>query len=363
MVPNTCMKVGVKMPGDGKKKRFKWLIILLVFIVIIISAGVFAYSYYNDSIYKPMAGLKAPEKVEVNIETGTSSAQITQQLYEAGLIKNMDTFKIYLKLSNLGDKIQAGKYEMNTGMNAAEIVDKMVKGDVLKDTVIVTIPEGYTVKDIAAKFEEAKLTSSDEFMKAEENDSFDYGFLKNLPKRPVRLEGYLFPDTYEFSKDVTAHQIIDRMLSRFNEIMNNDMIAKAKDLNLTIDQAVTVASMIEKEAKIPSERPTIASVIYNRLKKKMLLQIDATVQYAQGQWKDKLLTQDTQIDSPYNTYKYAGLPVGPISNPGKASLEAAMNPDKTDYLFYVLKKDGNGAHVFTKTYAEHLKEIAKNKTN
>lgn len=357
------MKVGVKMPGDGKKRKARWLIVLLIFIFIIISAGILAYGYYNDSIYKPISGSKAPEKIDVMIETGASSAQITEQLYNEGLIKNMDTFKLYLKLNGLGDKIQAGKYEMNTGMNVVEIVDKMVKGDILKDTIKVTIPEGFTVKDIAAKFEESGLTSSEEFMKAEENDSFDYDFLKNLPKRPVRLEGYLFPDTYEFSKDVTVHQIIDRMLSRFDEILSDDINAKSKDLNLTIDQVITVASMIEKEAKIPSERPTIASVIYNRLKIKMLLQIDATVQYALGQWKDKVLTKDTEIDSPYNTYKYTGLPIGPISNPGKASLEAAVNPDKTDYLFYVLKKDGGGTHVFTKTYEEHLNEIAKNRTN
>jgi UPF0755 protein len=134
------------------------------------------------------------------------------------------------------------------------------------------------------------------------------------------------------------------MLSRFDEIVNSDIRQKAKDRNMSIDQVVAVASMIEKEAAVPAERPTIAGVIYNRIESKMLLQIDATVQYALGEWKEKLLTKDTQIDSPYNTYKYKGLPAGPISSPGKASIEAAVNPEKGDYLFYVLKKGGGGTH-------------------
>jgi UPF0755 protein len=187
--------------------------------------------------------------------------------------------------------------------------------------------------------------------------------LKSLPERSGRLEGYLFPDTYEFPKNVTAEQIIDRMLKRFDNVFTDDMKQRAEAINMSTDQIVTLASIIEKEARVPEERPVIAAVYYNRLKKKMLLQADATVQYALGQWKDKVLYEDLKVDSPYNTYKYQGLPIGPISNPGKASLEAAVSPEKVDYLFYVAKSDGSGAHTFTVTYDQFLKEIQKNKTN
>ena len=354
------------MNNDIKKSISKWLIISIILIsILVIAAGAFyyAYIYYNNSIYNPLSETGKSKKVDIIINKGSSTDDIVTTLFENGLIKNKTTLKIYLKLSNQGNTLKAGKYELNSDMNVPDIINKIVKGDVKKDTIKITIPEGYSVKDIAAAFEKSGLGNKDKFIEIAQNYNFEHDFLKNLSKRPMRLEGYLFPDTYEFLKDVTPEQIIKRMLDRFNEIFSKEMIKKTADMNLTIDKVVTMASIIEKEARVEIERPVIASVYYNRLKIKMPLQADATVQYALGQWKEKLLYKDLEINSPYNTYKYPGLPVGPIANPGRASIDAALNPDNVDYLYYVAKNDGSGTHAFTKTYQDFLTERQKNKTN
>lgn len=349
------------MPGKNRK-RVAWIIIPVIILVILASAAAYGYAYYNDSIYKPISNSNTPEKIDIVIGN-SDSGKIPDILYNAGLIKNKTTFKIYLKLSKLDSKLMAGKYEFSTEMSAVEIVDKMVKGDIKKDTIKLTVPEGFTVKEIADAVEKAGLGSSQKFQDAAKNGTFDYEFLKNLPKRSGKLEGYLFPDTYELPKNATPEQIIARMLDRFNEKFNQEMKRLASARGMTVDQIVTMASIIEKEAKIESERPIIAGVYYNRLEIKQPLQVDATVLYALGGWKEKVLFKDLEIDSPYNTYKYPGLPIGPISNPGNASLNAALNPDDINYLYYVAKGDGSGAHSFTVTYNDFLKEVEKNRMN
>lgn len=351
------------MPDEKIKRKRKWFIIPLVLLAAIAAAGIYGYGYYNESIYSPISQSEEPKKVEISIKRGTGSSQIAQQLYDAGLIRNIDTFKLYLRFSELGDKIQAGNYELSTSMNVVDIVDKMVRGDVIRDTITVTIPEGYSIADMADAFEKAGLVSKDKFLEAVKGDSYNYDFLSGIKERPERLEGYLFPDTYEFAKNVTAEQIVDRMLKRFDEMFTQDMRDKAKEMDMSIDDVVIMASIIEKEARLADERPIIAAVYYNRLKKNMLLQADATVQYALGKWREKLYYKDLEVDSQYNTYKYPGLPIGPIASPGKASLLAALNPEDVDYLFYVAKPDGSGAHSFTVTYEDFQKEKAKNTTN
>jgi conserved hypothetical protein, YceG family len=351
------MKEGAFM---GQIKKIV-LIIISSLLLLLILCGAGAWWYYKNSIYSPMSGSAEARNIDVTISQGLSNTQIADLLYSSGLIKNKLTFRFYIKNSGVGSKLKAGKYALNTGMNAAQIVQKIVSGDVKRDTVKVTVPEGYALKDIADAVEKAGLVSKDKFLSAAKSSTYDYDFLLNLSKRPTRLEGYLFPDTYEFEKTATADQIIEKMLSRFKEVFTADMKKKAADMNMTVDQIVTIASIIEKEAKVSNERPVIAAVIYNRLKIKKNLEIDATVQYALGQWKDKLTYNDLKVDSPYNTYKYSGLPVGPISNPGKASLDAALNPDNVKYLYYVAKKDGGGTHVFTTTFQEHQNAIAQNR--
>lgn len=351
-------KEGVGMPRE-KKSSIKVGLIITSVILIVMAASVFAaYKNYNDSIYRPLSGTDNASSVEITIDIN-NVRQLPETLYNEGLIRNKDALKIYLKLSGQGSRLKAGKYELTTAMSAYQMIDKIVKGEVKKDTVRVTIPEGFTINDIAALMESKGFGSKDKFIETAQNTNFDFDFLKNLPKRSGKIEGYLFPDTYDFPKNATPEQIIKRMLMRFEEIFDEEMQRKAADRKMTIDQVVTVASMIEKEAKIDKERPVIARVIYNRIDKKMPLQIDATVQYSLGQWKERLTVEDTKVNSPYNTYKVTGLPIGPISNPGKASLEAAVNPDDNNYLYYVYKFDDSKTHAFSANYQDFLKDKQK----
>jgi len=346
--------------SDSKKAKFPLGVLIVALLIAAIGASLFlAYSYYNNSIYKPASPPNESTPVNVTIKSGSTSAQIANILYDKGLIKDKNTFRIYLKINELGDKLQAGNYEFNTGMNVEEIVDKLLKGDVIKDSVTVTIPEGYEIKEIAEVLERKGLVKKEEFIEAAQNISFDYDFLKELPDRPVKLEGYLFPDTYEFSKNATAEQIIKKMLNRFDEIFDDEMRQKAASMGLTIDEVVTMASIIEREAKVDEERPLVSAVFYNRLEIGQMLQSCATVQYILGERKEKLLNKDLEIDSPYNTYKNKGLPIGPIANPGKASLDAALNPADVDYLYFVLKDPVKGTHAFSNNYNDFLKDKKK----
>lgn len=346
------------MPG-GKKRIMVVLLVLLIIASVFAAAAVSAYSSYKNFIFEPISESGQNDIKEVEIKSGSTSKEIIDVLYDEGLIRNKTALRVYLKISNLGGSIKAGRYELHKGMSAEDIINKMVKGQVKRDTVKVTIPEGYEIKEIAAAFEKAGLADKDKFIEATQNVSYDYDFLKSLPSRPVKLEGYLFPDTYEFSKNVTPEEIVKRMLGRFNEVFNEEMIKKAESMNLTIDQVVTMASIVEREARASDERPVIAAVFYNRIKKKMRLESCATVQYALGERKENLLYKDLEIDSPYNTYKKDGLPVGPIANPGKASIEAALNPADADYLFFVLKDGTSGTHAFSNNYNQFLKDKQK----
>ncbi|KPU44946.1 putative aminodeoxychorismate lyase [Oxobacter pfennigii] len=345
------------MPKGSKKSAGKAKVGIIVFLIIIalISASAYAaVNYYNKSIYEPAGASDAP-MLEVTIESGSTSQDIIKTLFNEGLIKDKNSLNIFIRLNKLSGKLMAGKYQLSKSMNAAAIVDKIAKGDVIRDTVKVTIPEGYEIKDIASVFEKAGLVDKETFMNAAQTVNFDYDFLKDIPERDIKLEGYLFPDTYEFSKNVTAEQIINRMLSRFDEIYDEDMRKKTEELNLTIDKVVNMASIVEREAKVAEERPIVAAVFYNRIKINQKLESCATVQYALGERKENLLYKDLEIDSPYNTYKHSGLPVGPIANPGKASLIAALNPEDVDYLYFVVKDQNAGTHAFSKTYSEFLR--------
>ena len=348
------LKSSDKKKSSLNKKTITVIVILIAAIIIFI----LALSYYRKCVYIPLSNMR-DKKIDVLISG--SSYDIAETLEDKGLIRNKYAFLIYAKNKKVAGRLQAGKYEFDPGMNSVEIIEKMINGDVKKDTVRITIPEGYDIKSMADAFEKAGLVKKSDFLNAVKNGNYDYDFLKGIPNREYKLEGYLFPDTYEFVKGSTAEQIINKMLKRFGEVFNDDMRNKAKEKNMTIDDIVIIASMIEREAQVASERPTISAVIYNRLKDNEKLRIDATVLYALGDWKDKVTFKDLEVDSPYNTYKYKGLPIGPIANPGAASLEAALNPDNVNYKYYVAKKGGNGSHIFSVTYEEHLKAIENNK--
>lgn len=335
------------------KNKKKTAMLLLIILALIAAAAGITYSSYRNFITKPASDNGG--EVVFKIEKGSTSSNIIDGLYDKELISNRLFAKIYVKL-NVKKSLKAGEYTFDKSMSPEAIFEKLQKGTRDLDVVRVTFPEGYNIKQIAGVLKEKGLIiEEDAFIKETQEGEFDYDFLKDIPKdRPSRLEGYLFPDTYEFKAGVTEHQIIDKMLERFEEIFNQEISKKLGDRSL--DELIIMASIVEREARVESERPIIAAVFYNRLKIDMQLQSCATIQYILGTNKERLLNKDLEIESPYNTYLNSGLPAGPISSPGRNSIKAALEPADVDYLYFVLKKyDGDGSHNFASNYNEFLK--------
>jgi len=334
-------------------KFFFKLILTFGILLIIGSFGV--YQYYQASLKPTNPG----EAVVVEIPKGSSSKKIADLLEQHQIIKNSQTFVIYLQQKGKGSQLQAGKYQFTPGQTVDEVIGKMVNGEVYVDSVEVTIPEGWTVTQIASLLAEKGLVNKDKFIQETNTGSFSYPFVENIPSSlPYRLEGYLFPKTYQFEKGISEHAIIDRMLAQFQAEYNSAWTEQLNQRNMSIHDMITLASIVEREVSVPKERPIVAGVYYNRLKQDILLQADATVQYALREQKERLTYKDLEIDDVYNTYKYKGLPPGPIAAPGISSIEAVIKPAQHEFLFYVTKKDGSGEHYFSKTYNEHLKNIA-----
>jgi UPF0755 protein len=236
-----------------------------------------------------------------------------------------------------------------------EIMELLLTGKA--DTLRFTIPEGYDIKRVTAKLAEEGLINQEAFLKEIESGQFDYEFLKDAPAGPDRLEGFLFPETYEIFATANEHDIIDKMLYQFNKVFTAEYYARAEELGMSVREVITLASIIEREARVPEDRPIIASVFYNRLTIDMPLQSCATVQYILGEQKPVLSIKDTQIESPYNTYQNLGLPPGPIASPGADSIKAALYPADTNYLYFLAK--GDGSHAFSSTYEQFLRDKAK----
>jgi len=328
----------------------KIVISVIVFITII---PVFAYIWFY-SMLTPK-NVASQVLLEFEVPSGSTANQLAVKMQDQGIIKNQLAFRLYAKISGKDDKIKAGKYYLSPSMSTERILDKLVKGETINEDVRITIPEGSTLKTIAAILSEKGLVSEEEFFQSLDIDKFKdkYAFLNDFPPDST-LEGFLFPDTYLLPPSKNAEFYIDTMLSRFNDVYFNEVesVVKANKIELNLYQVVTLASIVEAEAKLNSERPIIAGVFYNRLKLGMPLQSCATVEYALGEHKEELTLADLEVDSPYNTYKVNDLPPGPIGAPGLASLLAVANPAKVDYLYFVAK--GDGSHIFSKTYQEHL---------
>ncbi|EYE89675.1 ABC transporter substrate-binding protein [Fervidicella metallireducens AeB] len=333
--------------GSNTSTKRIWFIGITVLILIS------PFVVYNLFLNLPISKTKID--VEFRVANGESINTVINNLNKKGLIKSKLLAKIYLKNQNINKTFKKGVYRFNTSMTPKDVFKKLINGELDPDILSFTVPEGYTVKQIADKLvSKGVIKDADAFIKEAENGKFDYEFLNNIPKdRPSRLEGYLFPDTYELRKGMNERDIIIKMLDTFNYVYKTSLKEGLANSKLTLDDVVIMASIIEREAKSSEERPVIASVFYNRLNINMPLQSCATVQYALGKTKPVLYFKDLEIDSPYNTYKNAGLPVGPIANPGKDSLEAALNPAKTEFIYFVAK--GDGTHHFTKDYNEFLR--------
>ncbi|MBC5639956.1 MULTISPECIES: endolytic transglycosylase MltG [Clostridia] len=295
--------------------------------------------------------LKINNEEIVEVAEGDSFYGILDKLSEEGKIKNKFLVKLYLKICGIKPEVLEGTYKLNKSMTLNEFVNLLTDSN--KDKVYITIPEGYTIDDIAEKLEENNICNSKEFIDSVKNYELPK-YISNNPNKRYNLEGFLFPDTYSFNKNENADFIIKTMLNRFEKVWHEIV----EDLNISIpeeeiEKKVNVASIIEKEAVVDSERSFISSVIYNRIAIGMPLQIDATVIYSYGYHIEKMYEKYLEIDSPYNTYMYYGLPIGPISNPGRASLMAALKPKETDYLYYLLESENT--HYFTDNYDDFLR--------
>ena len=297
---------------------------------------------------------EAPATVEV--VKGDTLSSVAEKLARAGVIESAFMFKMEARVGGYGTEIKTGEYTFAPGVDSDLILEKLTAGEAAP-TLAITIPEGLDLEQTAQEVARQSDVSAADFEEAARRTDYGYGFLEDPEIEST--EGFLFPKQYEFEEGTTASQMVIRMLEQYLlETQTLDIPGAKERLNLSEYDLVIVASLIEKEAANPEERPLVASVIYNRLRKDMPLQIDATVLYALDRPKEELALADLKVDSPYNTYENTGLPPGPICSPSRQSLEAAINPAETDYLYYVLKADGE-EHVFTSTYNEFLQAKAE----
>ena len=288
-----------------------------------------------------------------------SVGYVAKQLKDAGIIKYKGLFELYCSVSHAKTKIDPGTYELSTNYDYRALVKKMQIGSGAMVTTKVTIPEGYTMEQIFHKLEDENVCSYDDLMDAAANYSYNYSFIdQSMQGDAKRLEGFLFPDTYEFYQGMQASSAINKFLENFHDRITAEMLEKADERGMTMQEVVTVASMIEKEAANDDERAMIAAVIYNRIAAGMPLQIDSTIMYVLPEHKDVLTVEDTKIDSPYNTYQNKGLPPTPIANPGLASIKATLSPASTQALYYALDAE-SGTHKFFTNYGEFQAFVAK----
>ncbi|MDD2485304.1 MAG: endolytic transglycosylase MltG [bacterium] len=283
-------------------------------------------------------------------DQGMSARAVAVRLEEKGVIASSLSFRALIKLTGTAGDIKAGEYDLSGRRNQWQVLKYLAEGRV--NYHIITVPEGYTVSQIADLLQKSGAGNEAQFRAAARIGN------RSRPAVLYAMEGYLFPDTYRIPAGMKEPAIVSMMNRRFNEVTAPlDMVRVSAQRGLTPHDLLTIASLIEKEAAVPDDRRVIASVIYNRLSMGMRLECDATVQYIMPEHKERVLYTDLKIDSPYNTYRNAGLPPGPIANPGLASLKAALQPAKTDYFFYVA--GSGGRHVFSRTYQEHLEAISR----
>ncbi len=282
----------------------------------------------------------------VMVEEGTTVRDLGRRLEDLGVIRSALLFELWLRARGDAGRIQAGTYRLTGDRPLPAIIDMLVEGETA--LVEVTVPEGLRMEQIAGIVARSLGADSAAFVAA----ATDSTLADSLGVSAPTLEGYLFPETYRVDPSTTAREMARIMADQFREVFDAAWRARAESLGFTVDQIVTLASIVEEEARVPEERKTIAGVFWNRLGMGMRLEADPTVQYALGGHRERVLYRDLEVDSPFNTYRYAGLPPGPIASPGRSALEATLYPDSVPYLYFVATGDG-GRHAFSETLAEH----------
>lgn len=329
-------------------RRSATLLILLLVLALLVVAGML----YTVQLLGPVTGNKNAASVLVYIPPGRNARQIGEILARKRLVRSPLSFVFASRMDGLSGKMHAGRYELSPAMPPRQIAAQMALGQTAQG--IVTVPEGYTVRQVARRLAEHHLVDEAQFLALAQTGGRSF-HVRGWTPPDDNLEGYLFPDTYTVPKGASARDLVQIMLENFARRVATPHGAEAGEVPGGLPAAVTLASLVEREAEVDADRPLIAAVYRNRLKAGMRLQCDATVQYALPEHKARLFYADLRVDSPYNTYQHAGLPPTPISNPGLASIEAALHPAQADYLYYVAGPGGR--HIFSRTLAQHDRAV------
>ncbi len=334
-------------PGEKILKKIAWILSAAV----LMSAALFFYAVYSLNRYASTpADMDAGARTFV-VRSGEGVSKIAGHLASEGLIIQPLGFRLFARVNGLDKKIKAGEYSLSGSMSPSEILDKLISGKVLLYRL--TIPEGYTMAQIADLVGSSGIAGRDDFLKALANKRL-------MEKRGIEadsFEGYLFPDTYFFPKNTPAGKIVDVLVTRFRAVFTPERLGRAEELGLSVHEVVTLASIIEKETGAPRERPLISSVFHNRLKRGMRLESDPTVIYGIEEFDGNITRKHLDAPTAYNTYRIRGLPPGPIANPGEKAIEAALYPADTSYIYFVAKKDGT--HHFSTNIQEHNRAVAR----
>ena len=328
----------------------KTVAVLALFVLIIGGAAAVTMSMRLQQPFRAYAG----EEQFVDIPPGSGSRTIGDRLVTSGVVQDNLTFRLALWRSGKGRQLKAGEYRFDRAMTPAEVIDKIARGDVY--TISITFPEGLTMAEMARIYESHGLGTAKAFLDA----AGDAAAIHDIDPSAKDLEGYLFPETYALTRKADAATLVRQMVAGFQRALTQQVKDAAAARSISVRQLVTLASIVEKETAKPEERPLVAAVYQTRLRIGMPLQCDPTVIYAlsrAGRYNGNLHRDDLSFDSPYNTYRYPGLPPGPIANPGRASIEAAARPADADYLYFVSRNDGS--HVFARTLDEHSRNVQK----
>ncbi len=326
-------------------KLFRKLAIVGLLTGIVVLLSMLVFLEFN----RPLGNSQSVQIVD--IPPGTAFTQVSHLLHQQGFIEPEWFFQMLGRVQQLDRKIIPGEYELHAGMRPTELLDKLVRGEVYEHSV--TIPEGYNVVQIANILDQKDLADKQEILRLNR----DQAFIESLNIQANSLEGYLFPDTYRFARYTPPEAIVRTFVSRFHEVVTPEIRAQAKSMGMTLQEVLTLASVVEKETGLATERALVSGVFHNRLRKNIPLQSDPTVIYALEYFDGNIRKADLSVNSPYNTYKVRGLPPGPIANPGLASIRAALYPTPSDFVYFVSRNDGS--HKFSVTLAEHNKAVDK----
>jgi len=327
-------------------------VLLLLFVLVLAATAARAWWLW-EQVHAPFKGFSAAEQF-VEIPSGAGNRAIAGRLVEAGVVRDALTFRAAAQLSGEGRKLKAGEYRFDRALTPLEVIDKIARGDVY--VVSITFPEGLNIVEMSKVFEAHGFGTAASFVEAAK----DPKPIHDLDPAATDLEGYLFPDTYAVPRKTDAPKLVHLMVAQFQKALTADLRAQIAAGHVQVRTVVTLASIVEKETAKAEERPLVAAVYENRLRVGMLLQCDPTVIYAlerAGRYHGNIHKDDLQIDSPYNTYRFAGLPPGPIASPGRASLAAAVAPADADFLYFVSRNDGS--HEFATTLTEHNRNVQK----